>query len=318
MVALLTRTLGVICPSCDFLNVAGATRCLACGSATDGAAQPRSPVAAHPPAAQPTQAREPPASPTRPGGLGRSASLQTPVPAPVNPPAIRPGPPRTAPPPPSPAPGGVKFGLTVVAGPARGQRFKLNPNGSQLGRSRGVLLFPDDPFVSPLHATFFVRDGKLFVRDENSTSGVYASVTNAESLTPGSAFSAGLRLFRYGGAIEPQPPWNRVDLLVYGAPLPNNAIHYAVEEILLGYRTGRCLVTPGPALSIGQGRCDFSYPDDDTLAPRHCEMAPTPTGAMIRDLSGGLGTFVRVSRERSVKPGDRLRIGQQTIQVDMV
>lgn len=213
-------------------------------------------------------------------------------------------------------PAGPRFGLTVMAGPARGQRFKLSAAGAQIGRSKGAILFPDDPFISPLHASLIVRDGKLFVRDEDSTSGVFVSVSGTETLAPGATFCTGLRLFRYVGAIEPNPPWNKRDVVVYGAPLPNNQTHYAVEEILLGDRPGRCLISPGPVLTIGQGRCDFAYPNDEGLAPRHCELAPLPNGAMIRDLSGGLGTFVRAKDERPLKPGDRLRIGQQTLQVE--
>lgn len=211
---------------------------------------------------------------------------------------------------------GPRFGLTVMAGPARGQRFKLGANGAQIGRNRGAILFPDDPFVSPVHATLSVREGKLYVRDEESTSGVFVSITGTETIPPGATFCAGLRLFRYVGAVEPHPPWNRRDVVVYGAPLPNNQTHYAVEELLLGGRPGRCLITPGPVLTIGQGRCDFAYPNDEGLAPRHCELAPLPTGVMIRDLSGGLGTFVRVRGDRALKPGDRIRIGQQTLQVE--
>ena len=37
MPALLTKNLGVVCPSCDFLNVVAAVRCMACGTATDAA-----------------------------------------------------------------------------------------------------------------------------------------------------------------------------------------------------------------------------------------------------------------------------------------
>lgn len=213
-------------------------------------------------------------------------------------------------------PAGPRFGLTVMAGPARGQRFKLSAAGAQIGRAKGAILFPDDPFISPLHASLLVRDGKLFVRDEDSTSGVFVSVSGTETLAPGATFCTGLRLFRYVGAIEPNPPWNKRDVVVYGAPLPNNQTHYAVEEILLGDRPGRCLISPGPVLTIGQGRCDFAYPNDEGLAPRHCELAPLPNGAMIRDLSGGLGTFVRAKDERPLKPGDRVRIGQQTLQVE--
>ncbi len=347
MVALLTKSLGVVCPSCDFLNVAAAVRCMACGSATDGPVAktdgavakteqtPKLVAATATPVGQDSNERtvqmprptEPPTPvPTAaPPGLRRTGvtpALEVPIAAPTTPTSGKGLPARptfqSSTTPSSAASPGPKFGLTVLAGPARGQRFRLGSTGAQIGRSRGVILFPEDPFVSPLHASLSVRDGKLFVRDEGSTSGVYASIAGQETIGPGGTFCTGLRLFRYVGPIEPAPPWNRSDVLVYGAPVPNNVVHYAIEEVLLGDRAGRCIITPGPVLTIGQGRCDFSFSNDEGLAPRHCEVAPLPTGAMIRDLSGGLGTFVRVQGERAVKTGDRLRVGQQTLQVELL
>ncbi|MEW5743248.1 MAG: FHA domain-containing protein [Myxococcota bacterium] len=331
MPALLSRTLGVICPSCDFLNVVGAVRCMACGSPTEGAGKPDAPRLQAAPVQIVSDGASEATVPNAvahhgepsPPGLRRAGAAQPPsiATAPPGPSGSQRGPARptfqsSSAPPPQQHAAGPRFGLTVMAGPARGQRFKLGANGAQIGRSRGAILFPDDPFISPLHATLTVRDGKLFVRDEESTSGVFVSITGTETLPPGATFCTGLRLFRYVGAIEPNPPWNRRDVVVYGAPLPNNQTHYAVEEILLGDRPGRCVITPGPVLTIGQGRCDFAYPNDEGLAPRHCELAPLPTGAMIRDLSGGLGTFVRARDERPLKAGDRIRIGQQTLQVE--
>lgn len=328
MPALLTKSLGVICPSCDFLNVVAAVRCMACGTATDGSAPaaprvdpPRvapTPVAAMPGDNESTTPGAPmPQPPEGPPGLKRTATGPTPIPQ-------VPG--RGVPPrptfessgsrPPVAAPSGPKLGLTVLAGPARGQRFRLAATGAQIGRSKGAILFPDDPFISPLHATISIRDGRLYVRDDGSTSGVYVSITNTETIPAGGLFSTGLRLFRFVGAIEPAPPWNHEDVLIYGAAVPNGQVQYVVEEVILGDRPGRCLMSPGPTLTVGQGRCDFSFPNDEGLAPRHCEISPLPDGAMIRDLSGGLGTYVRVRDERQIKPGDRLRVGQQTLQVE--
>lgn len=339
MAALLTKTLGVVCPSCDFLNVVGAVRCMACGFSTEtfaiaqstgsglhgssvpassgstlqSAAAANSVTVAPPglrrsagPGSPEAEAKEfePLGAPPAPSGLfkglSRAASVSSPA-APAQPPAAANTP---------------KFGLTVLAGPARGQRFRLGANGAQIGRSKGVVLFPEDPFVSPLHALLFIRDGKLYVRDENSTSGVYVSISGQETIPAGGAFCTGLRLFRYVGAIEPTPPWNRVDVQIYGAPLPNGQVHYAIEEVLLGNRPGRCIATPGPVLTVGQDHCDFAFSNDEGLAAKHCEVAPMPMGAMVRDLSGGLGTYVRIGGERALKAGDRLRIGQQTIQVE--
>jgi len=58
--------------------------------------------------------------------------------------------------------------------------------------------------------------------------------------------------------------------------------------------------------------------NDAQLAARHCEISPAPQGAVLRDLSGGLGTFVRLTaQERPLKQGDRVRIGQQTLTVEL-
>jgi pSer/pThr/pTyr-binding forkhead associated (FHA) protein len=358
MVALLTKSLAVICPSCDFLNVVGAVRCMACGTATDGVAmhtaqtreQPK-----HPTPDTTPQAGTPGQSEATVRGVHVDSIAEPPAPprGPAAPPGLRPSGAKTLPPtappktgealgvvpsspsgsfnkgpPPRPtfqsstvqpaAATGPKFGLAVLAGPARGQKFRLAASGAQIGRSRGLILFPDDPFVSPLHATLSIRDGRLFIKDESSTSGVYVSVTQQETIGALGYFSAGMRLFRFAGMVEPAPPWNKVDVLVYGAPLPNNQPHYVIEEILLGDRPGRTITTPGPVVTIGQGRCDFSFPQDEGLAPRHCEISPMASGAMIRDVSGGLGTFVRSAGDRALKAGDRIRIGQQTLQVEAI
>ncbi len=343
MAALLKSHLGVVCPACDFLNVVGAARCMSCSATTDGPSLP-----APMPRTDKHQAHVPePVPPAAvPPGLKRATTLPPIAAVPAPEPEADPTPPPPGPSAPTPAPAqamkslvgspprptfqssslpaavpvaeGPRFGLAVLAGPARGQRFRLGAKGAQVGRSKGVILFPDDPFVSPLHGTFSLREGKLFVRDDDSTSGIYVSIAGQETIPADSFFATGLRLFHYVGALEPAPPFVPGRLQIYGAPVPTNQVHYALEEILLGGRPGRAMITGGPILTIGQSKCDLSFPNDDGMAARHCELSPMPTGAMIRDLSGGLGTYVRITGERPVKAGDRLRIGQQTLQIELL
>ncbi|WNZ65208.1 FHA domain-containing protein [Myxococcus sp. MxC21-1] len=105
---------------------------------------------------------------------------------------------------------------------------------------------------------------------------------------------------------------------IYGAPVPLGQAVYGVEEMLVGGRAGRAVVTAAPLLTIGLAHCDLSFPGDEGLAGRHCELSPTPTGALLRDLSGGLGTYVRLASgvERPLRPGDRVRLGQHVLQVE--
>jgi pSer/pThr/pTyr-binding forkhead associated (FHA) protein len=206
-----------------------------------------------------------------------------------------------------------------MAGFGAGQRFRLAGAGCMVGRNRGAILFADDVFVSPHHGTFLLRDGRLYVRDEASFSGTFISILGGEAIQAGSEFIAGQHLFRFAGALSsplPVPPGRPS---IYGAPVRVGQQLYLVEELLVGGRPARAVLTAGPILTIGQQRCDLSYPGDDTLATRHCEISPNGAGATLRDLSGGLGTFLRLPPgvERPLAAGDRIRIGQQVLHVEV-
>lgn len=212
---------------------------------------------------------------------------------------------------------GVRFGVSIIAGPSRGQRYRLPTTGAVVGRTRGAILFPDDLHVSGLHASLIVRDGVLHVRDEGSTSGVFIAIGAPEPLPERGYFSAGNRLFRYAGVLVAPPGFASGRVLSFGAQLTPGQPTYAIEEIMLGGRTGRSILGSGPALTIGQTRCDFSFPAEPSLAPKHCEVVPQKSGALLKDTSSGLGTFLRLlpGVERPLGSGDRLRIGQQILQV---
>ena len=212
-----------------------------------------------------------------------------------------------------------RFGISIVAGQAKGQRFRLGGAGCMVGRAKGAILFPDDVHVSPHHGTFLLKEGKLFIRDEASLSGIFVT-TNQDTIHAGACFAAGRRLFRFTGALSAgeQPVPGRP--IAYGAPVPPGHTLYGLEEILVGGRGGRVVVSAGPLLSVGQQQCDLSYPGDDGLAMRHCELNPSGDQAVLRDLSGGLGTWVRIPPgvERPLVPGDRVRIGAHVLRVEAI
>ena len=191
-------------------------------------------------------------------------------------------------------------------------------NGCSVGRQRGAILFPDDPFVSAHHAAFRIRDGQLTVKDEESVSGVYVAIATQELLEPGRALlgrparSALHRSACSRAAAEPGKP------RAYGAPVPQAGGLWGLEEVLVGLRPGRAVVTAQQSLTLGSSGADLVFAPDPQLAPRHCELSPTPQGAVLRDLSGGwVPSSASLPQERPLKSGDRVRIGQQTLSVEM-
>src|SRR5215475_5305043 len=303
--ALFSR-LAIVCPGCDQLNPAGASRCTGCGADLFGPAEDT----VEPGQGAPPQSI-PPSTPIPPGGIRRrqipvlehhesSATVaQTPIPLKNK-----------------VHPAGSPFVLTVVSGPRKGERIRLAPH-TVIGRTRGTLLVPEDPFISPQHATLWVRDGRLHLRDEASASGVFVGVATQELVVPGGYFCLGDRLFRYLGALPPAAI-SPAGTIVYGAPLPPGGTCYVLEERLVGGRSGAAFVSAQPLISIGRKDCDISFPDDDTLAPRHCELTPIADGAVLRDLSEGLGTLVRLQPgvERPVKLGEQIRVGQAVMRFE--
>jgi pSer/pThr/pTyr-binding forkhead associated (FHA) protein len=190
-------------------------------------------------------------------------------------------------------------------------------NGCTVGRSRGAILFPDDVHVSAHHAAFRIKDGQLTVKDESSASGTFASIRAPEVLPPGGMFVIGQRLLRFQGLLSPPHP-DPSKPRAYGVPLPSQGVLWALEELLVGRRPGRAVATWQPLLTLGLAGCDVNFPGEPGLAPRHCELTASARGGLLRDLSGGLGTFVRVgTQERVLQAGDRVRIGDQVLLVEV-
>jgi pSer/pThr/pTyr-binding forkhead associated (FHA) protein len=295
MSRLLASSLGVVCPTCDVLGPPGSLRCEACGTPFIAGLAPPAAVAAASPAAP----EAPPA----------------PVPESVPPPVAASAPPSPRPAAPS-APVASRFILGLVSGPARGQRFRLMANGCTVGRSRGAILFPDDVHVSAHHAAFRIKEGQLTVKDEASVSGVFASIRAPEVLRPGGMFVIGQRLLRFQGLLS-IPPLEAGKPRAYGVPLPPQGVLWALEELLAGGRPGRAVATAQPLLTLGLAGCDVNFPGEPGLAPRHCELTASARGGLLRDLSAGLGTFVRIGpEERVLQAGDRVRIGEQVLLVE--
>lgn len=74
----------------------------------------------------------------------------------------------------------------------------------------------------------------------------------------------------------------------------------------------------GERLVVGRAaECDIVL-DAEGVSRRHCEVVRGPASVFVRDLGSRNGTFVngtRISGERRLRPGDRIRVGVREIEV---
>ena len=87
--------------------------------------------------------------------------------------------------------------ITVVVGDNMdGAAFPLAKESVSLGRERGDINFPDDGYVSGLHAKLYAKEGRFFLEDLGSSNGTFTKIESTRHLPTGTFILLGQQLFR--------------------------------------------------------------------------------------------------------------------------
>lgn len=209
----------------------------------------------------------------------------------------------------------AKAKLILIRGEGMdGLSFHLKAEQHIVGRN-GQLVFPDDPFVSPRHANFFYRDGKLVVRDEGSLNGVYIRVRGTVEIAPGDTFLAGEQLFRLEAtprATDGQDPDG-----TYFYSSPKHPSPFRLVQVLQGGAMGMTVCARGGSLQIGREGGDLNFPVDLYMSSSHCRLEEQGGKFFLTDLNSRNGTYVRIKNERELTHGDYLFIGRKLLRVEL-
>ncbi|MEY4510721.1 MAG: hypothetical protein RLZZ450_2843 [Pseudomonadota bacterium] len=96
----------------------------------------------------------------------------------------------------SPNPGYVGRLSLVIGRSTTGNSFPIPPQGLHLGRERGDLIFPEDGYVSGLHARIHGEHGRVFLTDVGSSNGTFVRVIGRHVIRSGDLILMGQQLFR--------------------------------------------------------------------------------------------------------------------------
>ena len=336
--ARLTGVLGRVCRACDAFNEPGTGVCVSCGE----------PLSAVGPAPVVDAVRVEPEAGFDPPSTGELPPLDFEavlIDAPDARPALAPEPIDLVEPLPAPAPHGflpfesvelepdpatsslpldgssAPCQVLVERGDGReGAGFPVGADEAAVGRTEGAMAFPSDPGLSSRHAWFFLRDGRVNVRDGGSPGGTFLRLRGLTvPLRPGDVFAVGDRLLRFGGplpaAAAPAPDGTRR----LGSPRPTGPA-VLIEERLAGGITGRVWLRPGPSVTLGRAGCAVNLGDDPFLSQAHAEVVLEGDGtARLRDLGSANGTFLRIPprSERELRDGDLIRVGRQVLRISV-
>jgi pSer/pThr/pTyr-binding forkhead associated (FHA) protein len=275
---------GTPCPQCGHVNAPTNKFCASCGYNMLLAAQPAA-GAVPSPGAYPSGAPAP-AGYSAPQQLGGFAA---------------------------PA-GAIQILLTALrADGSEAGNFTLSGPMATVGRDLGGI-FSGDSYLSPRHATFVARGGKLFVKDELSLNGVYIKLAPEAplELRSGDVFRIGQEIIRFENLPTQSPGPDGVERL--GSPTRG----YVGRISLVTGRdtTGNAFPVPEQGLHIGRERGDILFPEDGYVSGLHCRVSAEDGRIFLTDLGSSNGTFGRITNEREVRNRDVLLMGQQLFRVN--
>jgi len=207
--------------------------------------------------------------------------------------------------------------LTLIRGDgADGMSFTLAGDEHLAGRVDVPLLFPDDPFLSPVHANFFYRGGKLIVRDEDSVNGVFIRITGGIEVPFPTRFLVGEQVLELQA---PGVPGDEAEADgTYYFASPRRSALFRVVQTLRGGDVGRAVQAESEVITIGREGNDIDFPEDPFISGQHAQLTWNGGKIMLTDLSSRNGTFVRVVAERELHHGDYVFMGQQLLRVEIV
>ena len=189
----------------------------------------------------------------------------------------------------------------------------------KIGREKGNMIFKDDPYISPLHATIYFNDDQLFVRDEQSLNGVYVRLKGSTEIKIGETFIAGEQLYRINHP-SPEPAFvidatDDSTRFFANHSIKSNQNTLMLTQVLEGGQTGLSVPLGESSIRIGRQECDLNFPHDRFMSSRHCHVSVDNNQVTLTDLGSRNGTFVKLASTQNLAVGDYLLIGKQLIQV---
>ena len=246
------------------------------------------------------------------GHCGQAAEAPPP-PRPTTPSSPRLDAAAPAPPPgATPGPGAPARLVLVRHDGLPGAAHPLDREVTICGRREGDVLLPDDGSVSPRHAAFTVRDGRIRVEDLGSTSGTFLRVRAPRALTFGDEIRLGRQLLRLepmprpGAAPAGEQPWGSAD----------PGYRARLVQLLEGGGTGEVIPLRTGANGVGRESADVSFPGDRYVSGRHARIDVGEAAVTLTDLGSSNGTFLRVAGPTEIAAGDQVLVGMQLLRIE--
>ena len=196
-------------------------------------------------------------------------------------------------------------------------KHPLTGDETTVGRVDADVAFPDDPFLSPLHAQISVREGKFYLRDLGSRNGTWYFVEEPYRLQDADLILVGSQVvkFRRLGYPGPNPPEADATRRL-GSLIPSADIASLMQ--LRADGSGRDVIhlSPGRTVKVGRDKGDWVFPYDPSMSGAHCQVRSEDADFVLVDDGSRNGVAVSVRGEVQLRNGSRVLVGDKMLKLE--
>src|SRR2546422_6895462 len=198
------------------------------------------------------------------------------------------------------------------------QRFERRQNSTAIGRTEGDIRFPDDQFLSPLHAKLSWEEGRLEVRDLGSRNGTWVFLETPYRLTDGDLILIGAQVLRFRRLGYPGPHAPDADATKrMGTMVPSADIASLTQLRSDGSSRDVIQLSPGRDVHMGRERGDWIFPYDPSMSAQHATVRSEDADFVLVDDHSRNGVAIAARGAMTLQHGSRIMVGDKLLRVEL-
>ena len=213
--------------------------------------------------------------------------------------------------------GSITLVLLDDAG-APAQRFERTARDTTIGRQDGDIRFPDDVFLSPLHAKISWEQDALVVRDLGSRNGTWVFLEAPHRLLDGDLLLIGSQVIRFRrlGYPGPHPPDADATRRM-GSLIPSADIASLTQLRSDGSVRDVIQLSPGRDVMIGREQGDWIFPYDPSMSARHAMVRSEDADFVVVDADSRNGVALAARGDMPLRHNSRVLVGDKLLRVEL-
>jgi pSer/pThr/pTyr-binding forkhead associated (FHA) protein len=198
------------------------------------------------------------------------------------------------------------------------ERFERKTPDTTIGRQDGDVRFPEDVFLSPLHAKISWEQDALVVRDLGSRNGTWVFLEAPHRLLDGDLLLVGSQVIRFRrlGYPGPHPPDADATKRM-GSLSPSADIASLTQLRSDGSVRDVIQLSPGRDITIGREQGDWIFPYDPSMSARHALVRSEDADFVVVDANSRNGIALAARGDMVLGHNSRILVGDKLLRIEI-